>query len=371
MRKEIILIVGIIAIIVLVYWVRPTIAPVLEEPIEQQESNPQQGENKKEPVGENQTTEQEQRCLEAGGKVSTGLCCNTVSDFPNTCAISSCGCSEKNSYEVKICDCGENKCFNGKECVSLQDKEKKEYDEIGLNTPNSLACTDFFQNEEDFTKIDMSDWETYENRYGYSIKYSLDKNELRYLGVCEDLQELNPDLKCPKKEPTGDPDIVAKSRLMVTKKGYVIPDWWPENRPKEICQYQSPYILISVYSNTAGLSLPEMCKKVENVQKIKCCSGKPNYEIDGVPAIKCSRRCVEPYVLPKTHLDWFSEETQEWIAENDYKPGDIIGCYSSISDSFVILHNGYTYIITTFFEEQDKEQITLFKNILSSFKFTD
>jgi hypothetical protein len=32
--------------------------------------------------------------------------------------IGACGCSTDNSKEVKVCDCGEGKCWNGYECVA-------------------------------------------------------------------------------------------------------------------------------------------------------------------------------------------------------------------------------------------------------------
>jgi len=66
-------------------------------------------------------TEIEQACLDSGGEVSTSLCCKATSDFPNLCLVGPCGCSPENSHEVKICDCGTDKCFNGSECVSLDE----------------------------------------------------------------------------------------------------------------------------------------------------------------------------------------------------------------------------------------------------------
>jgi len=50
------------------------------------------------------------------GIVSTSTCCKSVDNFPNTCLIGVCNCSQDDSYQVEICDCGENKCFDGKEC---------------------------------------------------------------------------------------------------------------------------------------------------------------------------------------------------------------------------------------------------------------
>lgn len=66
-------------------------------------------------------TQKEQSCINSGGTVTTSLCCKSISDFPNLCLIGACGCSSENSKEVKICDCGDGKCFNGEECVTIGD----------------------------------------------------------------------------------------------------------------------------------------------------------------------------------------------------------------------------------------------------------
>jgi hypothetical protein len=66
-------------------------------------------------------TEQEQVCIDSGGEVRTSLCCKATSDFPNMCLIGPCGCSPDNSHEVKVCDCGPGKCFDGSKCVSSGD----------------------------------------------------------------------------------------------------------------------------------------------------------------------------------------------------------------------------------------------------------
>ncbi len=59
----------------------------------------------------------DQACVSAGGTVITQLCCGSASDFPNTCAIGACGCSPSNSHDVKVCDCGEGKCWDGTKCA--------------------------------------------------------------------------------------------------------------------------------------------------------------------------------------------------------------------------------------------------------------
>ncbi len=58
-------------------------------------------------------------CIQSGGNVTTGLCCKDIGHFPNLCSIGACGCSPDNSYEIEICDCGPDKCFDGLNgCVS-------------------------------------------------------------------------------------------------------------------------------------------------------------------------------------------------------------------------------------------------------------
>ncbi len=70
-------------------------------------------------------TEKEQACEDSGGTVTTGLCCKSVGDFPNTCAVGACACAPDNSHEVKTCDCGEGNCFNGNKCVEREEPEEE------------------------------------------------------------------------------------------------------------------------------------------------------------------------------------------------------------------------------------------------------
>ena len=67
-------------------------------------------------------TEIEQACVNSGGEVLTSLCCEATGDFPNLCLVGPCGCAPDYSHQVKICDCGPDKCFNGNECVVLENK---------------------------------------------------------------------------------------------------------------------------------------------------------------------------------------------------------------------------------------------------------
>jgi len=62
-------------------------------------------------------SKKEQSCLLSGGTIEASLCCASTSDFPNLCLIGACGCSPTNSHQVKKCNCGEDKCFNGTECI--------------------------------------------------------------------------------------------------------------------------------------------------------------------------------------------------------------------------------------------------------------
>ena len=62
----------------------------------------------------------EQACLISGGTVATSLCCKATGDFPNTCLIGACGCSPEYSHEVKVCDCGMDKCFGGIFCEKIE-----------------------------------------------------------------------------------------------------------------------------------------------------------------------------------------------------------------------------------------------------------
>lgn len=66
------------------------------------------------------STTPEQGCLDSGGQVATSSCCLSTNDFPNLCLIGACGCDEANSHEVKICDCGTDKCFDSSQCVGIE-----------------------------------------------------------------------------------------------------------------------------------------------------------------------------------------------------------------------------------------------------------
>lgn len=59
-------------------------------------------------------------CSLSGGTITTSLCCKATGYFPNTCLIGACSCSPSNSHEVKTCDCGMDKCFNGIFCKKIK-----------------------------------------------------------------------------------------------------------------------------------------------------------------------------------------------------------------------------------------------------------
>lgn len=58
------------------------------------------------------------KCVVGGGVVTQSLCCQSATEFPNTCAIGACGCSPSNSKNIDVCDCGINSCWNGEKCVA-------------------------------------------------------------------------------------------------------------------------------------------------------------------------------------------------------------------------------------------------------------
>lgn len=63
------------------------------------------------------TISKEQSCTNSGGTVKTSSCCLSTSDFPNICLVGACGCAVADSHDVKTCDCGQDKCFDGNKCV--------------------------------------------------------------------------------------------------------------------------------------------------------------------------------------------------------------------------------------------------------------
>ncbi len=56
-------------------------------------------------------------CESTGGTVQNSACCQGVGDFPNTCSEGACGCAPESSEQVRTCNCGAGKCFDGTRCV--------------------------------------------------------------------------------------------------------------------------------------------------------------------------------------------------------------------------------------------------------------
>ena len=80
-------------------------------------------------------SETEQACIDSGGQISTSSCCISVKDFPNTCLVGACGCSPDNSHQVKVCDCGTDKCFNGTQCAPVNVTDFSKTGNIIKNNP--------------------------------------------------------------------------------------------------------------------------------------------------------------------------------------------------------------------------------------------
>jgi len=73
-----------------------------------------------------QTTDKEQTCINSGGNVTTITCYCSGSgpDFFNTCpegpiGACTCGADPQYAHQVKTCECGENRCFDGNKCTEM------------------------------------------------------------------------------------------------------------------------------------------------------------------------------------------------------------------------------------------------------------
>jgi hypothetical protein len=56
-------------------------------------------------------------CTATGGQVSSGLCCASATDFPNSCLAGACGCASSSSHTVSTCNCGAGCFIPGYGCV--------------------------------------------------------------------------------------------------------------------------------------------------------------------------------------------------------------------------------------------------------------
>ncbi|MCX6720914.1 MAG: hypothetical protein NTW11_03875 [Candidatus Staskawiczbacteria bacterium] len=68
-----------------------------------------------------QALDKEKACLADYGVVTTQTCyCSGIQDFYNSCAIGGCTCTPDPKYKrtIKVCNCGMDRCWNGKECIS-------------------------------------------------------------------------------------------------------------------------------------------------------------------------------------------------------------------------------------------------------------
>jgi hypothetical protein len=56
-------------------------------------------------------------CTTTGGTVSSSLCCNSATDFPNSCATGACGCAPEYSHTISTCNCATGCFLPGYGCV--------------------------------------------------------------------------------------------------------------------------------------------------------------------------------------------------------------------------------------------------------------
>jgi len=249
--------------------------------------------------------------------------------------------------------------------------ESKPEEGKGTSPWYSSEWSEFSIGGEKLPQLDTSNWTIREHRYNYSFKYPSEVYKWNYDGgTCWDLEEINPGQKRCDEEKIREIvaieglDFMRQSHLTISKKGYQFPTWWPENRNKEICTYQSPNMNVSVYLNLAKLGLSDIC------QKIGCCTTEPNYEIGGIPAIRCTSRRSEAFKLDG-NLDWLSEKSKKWLEKEGYDAWDSVKCFSSINDSITFLYGDYRYEISSFSEQQDKDERAILENILSTFRFLE
>lgn len=106
-----------VAIVILSIWI--ALAPPIQPPTDTGISIPNMPTDLSQDQTQNHSLadDKQKACLASGGNVSNALCCGQTKDFSNNCAIGACGCAPASSHQVKICQCGEGKCFDGNSCV--------------------------------------------------------------------------------------------------------------------------------------------------------------------------------------------------------------------------------------------------------------
>ena len=137
----------------------------------------------------------EKACTSSGGKISTQDCyCLGAKDFRNNCLIGGCSCPPNPQFkkQVKDCDCGEGKCWDGVTCVGLNKVLSIESStltpecrvDLDCPQPNCSALANCIgminkcvNGKCELTKTEnqTAGWKTYTNtEYGFEFKYPQD-----------------------------------------------------------------------------------------------------------------------------------------------------------------------------------------------------
>ena len=141
-----------VAVLGIIFWAvlkasQPQIQTNIQPPAPHKTSNNQQIPSQK---------TKDENCLNSGGSIGAASCCQSSGDFPNNCAIGACGCAPASSHQVKTCNCGEGKCFDGNSCVDAK--------ALTSQTDNS-----------DTQLINVpTNWKKYSNvEHGFEIRYPI------------------------------------------------------------------------------------------------------------------------------------------------------------------------------------------------------
>lgn len=84
-----------------------------------------------------QTSPLEKACVQSGGKITQIDCyCADTKDFFNSCLIGGCACTPDPKYkkQIKSCDCGEGKCWDGTKCTNLNSVLNQNNETTGWKT---------------------------------------------------------------------------------------------------------------------------------------------------------------------------------------------------------------------------------------------